>query len=349
MSKKKSNKLNLIICGVAFVIMLVVLFSEGADNIVNALMQLNPLFLLLAIVCMVVYWLGEALGLHFAAKSLEPETKFRSTLLVTMIGQYFNCITPFASGGQPMQVYTFMKRGMPLGSAMTALLSRFIVYQFTLTLFSAVFLIFRLSLFTEGALQPLTVLVTVGFIINTFVIVLLFMLAFFRAATSKLAHALIRLLGKLHIIKDVDDKLEYIDRELDTYYENFMFIKSKPVMILKMFLVTVVQLLMYFSITYVIYIGFGMNETDFLTIIASQAFVLMISAFVPLPGAMGAAEGSYAAFFKGIFGSYYTGVSTFIWRFLTFYLPILIGIVINLRMTKKGYDLSSAEDNLKEM
>ena len=348
MGKKKSNKLNLIICGVAFIIMLVVLFSEGVDNIINALRQLNPLFLLAAVACMVVYWLGEGLGLHFAAKSLEPKTKFRSTMLVTMIGQYFNCITPFASGGQPMQVYTFMKRGMPLGSAMTALLSRFIVYQFTLTLYSAVFLIFRLSMFTEGDLKPLTFLVVVGFVINTFVIALLFMLAFFRKATTKLAHGLVILLGKLHIIKEPSDKIEYIDKELETYYENFLFIKSQPVMILKMFLATVVQLLFYFSITYVIYIGFGMTGTDFFTIIACQAFVLMISSFVPLPGAMGAAEGSYAAFFKPIFGDYYTGVSTFIWRFLTFYLPILVGIVINLRMAKSGIDLTAAEDKIKE-
>lgn len=348
MGKKKTNKVNLIICGIAFIIMLVVLFSEGVENIINALRQLNPLYLVIAVACMGGYWLGEAYGLHLAAKSLEPKTKFRTTLLVTMIGQYFNCITPFASGGQPMQVYTFVKRGMPLGSAMTALLSRFIVYQFTLTLYSIVFLVFRLSMFTEGDLKPLTILIIAGFIINTFVIALLFMLAFFRKATTKLAHVVVRLLGKLHIIKDVDDKIEYIDKELSTYYENFLFIKSRPVMILKMFLVTVAQLLFYFSITFIIYIGFGMSKTDFLTIIACQAFVLMISAFVPLPGAMGAAEGSYAAFFKGIFGDYYTGVSTFIWRFLTFYLPILIGIIINLRMSRSGVDLNSAEEKLKE-
>ncbi|MBP3854736.1 MAG: flippase-like domain-containing protein [Ruminiclostridium sp.] len=348
MGKKKTNKIYLIICGIAFVIMLIVLFSEGIDNIINALLQLNPLFLVAAIACMVIYWFGEAIGLHLAAKSLAPETKFRTTFLVTMIGQYFNCITPFASGGQPMQVYMFMKRGMPLGSAMTALLSRFIVYQFTLTLYSIVFLVFRLSMFTDGELKPLTFLVIVGFIVNTFVIVLLFMLAFFQKATIKLAHGIVRLLGKLRIIRDVESKIEYIDKELATYYENFMFIKSQPVMILKMFLVTVVQLLVYFSITFVIYIGFGMTETDYLTIVACQAFVLMISGFVPLPGAMGAAEGSYAAFFKGIFGDYYTGVSTFIWRFLTFYLPILIGIIINLRMTRSGIDLSNAEEKLKE-
>ena len=347
MGKKKTNKIYLIICGIAFLVMIFVLMSEGIDNILNALAQLNPMFLLLAVGCMVVYWLGEGIGLHLAAKSLDPKVTFRTTMLVTMIGQYFNCITPFASGGQPMQAYTYYKRGLPLSSALTALLSRFIVYQFTLTLYSMVFLIFKLPMFTEGDLKPLTFLVIAGFIVNTFVIIMLFMLAFFRAPTNKLVHGVIVLLGKIHILKHPEDVRESVDKELSQYYENFTFIKSRPVMVLKMFLATVIQLLVYFSITYVIYIGFGMRETDFFTIIACQAFVLMISGFVPLPGAMGAAEGSYAAFFKPIFGDYYTGVSTFIWRFLTFYLPILIGIIINLRMAKSGVDLDNAENNIK--
>lgn len=348
MGKKKTNKIYLLICGIAFVVMVIVLMSEGIDNILNALSQLNPLFLLMAIGCMIVYWFGEGIGLHLAAKSLDDKVTFRTTMLVTMIGQYFNCITPFASGGQPMQAYTYVKRGLHLSSALTALLSRFIVYQFTLTLYSVVFLIFKLPMFTDGDLKPLTFLVILGFIINTFVIIMLFMLAFFRRATTKLAHGVIILLGKLRILKNPADTREYFDKELSQYYENFMFIKSRPVMVLKMFIATVIQLLAYFSITYVIYTGFGMHETDFFTIIACQAFVLMISGFVPLPGAMGAAEGSYAVFFKPIFGDYYTGVSTFIWRFLTFYLPILIGIIINLRMAKSGLDLDNAEEKLKE-
>ncbi len=350
MNKKKSNKLNLIICGIAFVIMVVVLFMEGPENIFGALAKLNPLFLVLAVGCMVIYWLTEGIAVHFAAKSLDPKIKFRTTFLVTMVGQYFNCITPFASGGQPMQVYTYMQKGVSLGTAMTALLSKFIVFQFTLTVYSAVFLVFRLPLFTEGDLKPLTFLVIIGFIVNTVVIVVLLMLAFFRKATTKLAHGLVRLLAKIHIVKNLDYALEYIDRELETYYKNFIFIKSKPMMIFKMFIVTVIQLLVYFSITFVIYIGFDIpHDTDFFTIISCQAFVLMISAFVPLPGAMGAAEGSYAAFFKGIFGDYYTGVSMFIWRFLTFYLPIIVGIGINLRMAKRGVDLNNAANVVKDM
>lgn len=345
--KKKSNKLNLIICGIAFVVMLLYMFFvDKLENLINSIKSINPVFLIIAVGFMCGYWLLEAIGLHMAAKSLDPKVKFKDSLFVTMIGQYFNCITPCATGGQPMQVYYYTKRGLSLGSAMTALVSRFIVYQFILTVYSIVLLICKLSMFTDGIFKGLTVLVLVGFAVNTAVIVMLFMVAFFRKPTTKLAHGVVKLLAKLKIIKDPDEKIIFIDNELGQYHENFLFIKSKPFLIIKMCAATAIQLFLYFSITYVIYLGFGLSETDLFTIIACQAFVLMISSFVPLPGAMGAAEGSYAAFFGDIFGSF-TAFSTFIWRCLTFYLPIMIGLVINLFLTKSGKEnLDDMQNNL---
>ena len=71
------------------------------------------------------------------------------------------------------------------------------------------------------------------------------------------------------------------------------------------------------------------------TVISCQAFVLLISTFVPLPGALGAAEGSYVLFFKNIFGGY-VHLSTVIWRFLTFYMAIIGGMIFALLVNKKG-------------
>jgi uncharacterized protein (TIRG00374 family) len=179
-------------------------------------------------------------------------------------------------------------------------------------------------------------LVVFGFIINTVVIVLLLMVAFTKKPVKKLAFWGIRLLGKLKIVKSqktVYEKIEQVDKIIDEYHDNFCFIKSKPWLIVRMVLYTILQLTIYFAISYVIYLGFGLSGTDLFTIISCQAFVLMISAFMPLPGAMGAAEGSYAAFFGKIFGKF-TSFSTFIWRFLTFYFPIIVGLILSLFVGK---------------
>lgn len=332
---KKSRILNLIICGIAFVVMIACLFFvDDPKKIWNAVCSAKPVYILLSIGCMIVYWFLESVNLHLVTKEVHPEQKFKDSLSVSMIGQYFNCITPFSSGGQPIQAYYLVKFGVPLGSSLTALLSKFIAYQAMLTVYSAVILIFRLNyvLNTNPAMMPLVI---IGFIVNSAVIAGLLMLAFFKKPTVKIAHFTIRLLGKIHIVKDVDAKLKYIDDEMEMYYQNFQFIKKRPMLILKLCFFTIIQLTVYFAISYVIYLAFGLSGCDFLTIISCQAFVLMISAFVPLPGALGAAEGSYVLFFKDIFGQYVT-LSTVIWRFLTFYLAIITGMTVSLIVNKKN-------------
>ena len=81
-----------------------------------------------------------------------------------------------------------------------------------------------------------------------------------------------------------------VEEIVDEYHDNFVFIKKKPWLIIRLIIYNVIQLTAYFSISYVIYLGFGLSGTDYLTIISCQAFVLMISGFMPLPGALGAAR-----------------------------------------------------------
>ncbi len=339
--KKNSNRLNLIICAVAFVFMIFyVCFVDGFDNIISNIQQINIGFLLIAVMLMVVYWSMEALQLHAVLRTLQPGQKFYKSFIVAILGQYFNCITPSSTGGQPMQAYYFSKFGVPVSNGVTALLSRFIVYQFVLTLYSVFVLLIKFNSFYEK-IAPLMLLVIVGFVINTAVIVVLIMAAFFTKPLKVMAKALIKLVGKMHILKTpeaIENAIEKTNATIDQFHENFNFVKRKPLLILRMVLYTVIQLTAYFSISYIIYLGFGLSGTDYITIISCQAFVLMISGFVPLPGALGAAEGSYTAFFGDIFKTAankpLVGTSTFIWRLLTFYLPIIVGLVLSLFLGK---------------
>lgn len=344
---KKSKRLNLIICGAAFIIMIVYLFFvDNPTDIINALASAKPQYMLLSVGFMAIYWILESANLHLVTKEVYPKQRFRDSFSVSMIGQYFNCITPFSSGGQPIQAYYLVKFGVPLDSSLTVLLSKFIVYQAVLTVFSIIILFFRLGyvMDTNPVMMPLII---IGFIVNSAVIAGLLMLAFFKKPTKKIAHFAVKLLAKIHIIKDVEAKLKFIDDEMEMYYNNFRFIKKRPFLLIKLCFFTILQLLVYFSISYVIYLAFGLSGTDYITIISCQAFVLMISAFVPLPGALGAAEGNYVLFFKSIFGGY-VHLSTVIWRFLTFYLAIIAGMSVSLLVNRKNGFHERSSENKKD-
>ena len=74
----------------------------------------------------------------------------------------------------------------------------------------------------------------------------------------------------------------------------------------------------------------------------------MISSFVPTPGAMGAAETSYALFFGTIYpGASFVALSTFIWRFLTFYFPIVTGMLVTLAVNRKSAVVAAEQEKLQ--
>ena len=128
---------------------------------------------------MVVYWVLESTELHLALKRFSPQQAPCDTFRATMIGQFFNCITPFASGGQPMQALYLMKKGVALSFASCSLLIKFIVYQFVLTLYSAVTLALCFRQFA-GRVPLVGWLAAAGFGINLLVIVGLLCLGFLQ-------------------------------------------------------------------------------------------------------------------------------------------------------------------------
>lgn len=352
MSKKnKGKKLNLIVCAIAFVVMIIYLvFVDSIDNVVAALTKINKGALVICVLFMVGYWVCEAATIHVMLKSMHPKMKFWNSWLTTIIGQYFNCITPSASGGQPMQAYYLVKFGVPLGSGITALLSRFIVYQFVLTMYSVFTLAVGFNKFGDDLSQKgLMVFVLIGFVINTAVIVALISIAIFKKGTLKVANWMISLLAKLHLMKHPVKWRIYITREINKFYNNFKYLKKNIPLIIKACFFTFLQLTLYLSISYVLYRGFGMSDASLLQIMSYQAYVLMISSFIPLPGAMGGAELGYYGFFKDIFTEKYVNTSMMLWRIMTFYLPIIVGLIFTLTMKNKGIEAPTDEQAKETM
>ena len=87
---------------------------------------------------------------------------------------------------------------------------------------------------------------------------------------------------------------------------------------------TVIQITLNSLVPYFIYRSFGMHTAPVTTMVAAQVFVAMVSAFVPLPGASGGAEGSFYIFF-GMFFQSAILPAILIWRLLTYYMNILVG------------------------
>ncbi len=331
------RKLNIAICAIAFLVLFGYLFiaGEGGD-LLRALSSFNYLFLLILLAGIVIYWVLESACMQLICNSLYKGFSFIKTNLVTVIGQYFNCITPLSSGGQPMQAYYYSRFGLPAKYSLPMLLCRFIVYQLTMTVYAIIVLLLRFNYFTQD-LRPIMYLVAIGFAGGFLLIAMLFALAFAKKTVVKITTWAINLAGRIGILKKPEETLVNVNKSLDEAYEGIRFLLKDPALLIKVSLVTFVQLTVYFSLSWIIFAGFGLDSADYLTVLSCQAFIYLICSFVPLPGAVGCAEGSYIVFFNYVYGDpSVVALSTFIWRAFTFYLPIILGMILTLMVNNEN-------------
>lgn len=322
------RKLNLLFITIASVLVIGIIFlTNDINQLYKIFTQSNKLWIGLALTCMVLYCLLETGVLYYTANSIRNKLTFPKAFQTTMVGQLFNNITPFASGGQPMQLYYLTQASFPIGEASSILLMKFIVYQSALIVYSTVLLLVRFSFFSSQ-INKLGYIISLGYVVNLAVVIGLLCIGFFPLFTTNLTKGIISLLAKVHLIKNKEQSCHNAEQHIEDFHLVFKQLMTQKAILCKSIAITLLQLTAFFFIPFCICMALQIENGSLLSVLAASAFVLMISSFIPLPGASGGAEGSFYLLF-GIFLMQpgILAVAILLWRFITYYLPILVGIL----------------------
>lgn len=337
---KRSGIINgIIIAASVIFLMAYIIFVDGLDKILNAFSNCKPVWLLGGVLVMIGYWFLEAHILNQGLKIFNKKLNVKYSIKNCMIGQFFNSITPSATGGQPVQVYYLKKCGIEYGFATGALLLKFISFQISLTVICLFVMFFKFNEFARE-IQGFSALMLVGFAINTFVAIILLLIAFNKKIALIIVNFFVKILGKLRIFKDVDKKLEFVNKEVDLFSEGFSTAIENKLVVAKMFLYSTVQILLFYLINIVIAFALGvkMDLASIFHTIAGAACIQMSSTFVPLPGAAGGAELSYYVIYGSVFESWQISAAVLLWRIYTFYMPIVVGLFFSKDLFGKKVD-----------
>ena len=129
-----------------------------------------------------------------------------------MIGQLFNNITPFSSGGQPFQAYILSKYGLRASDTFSVLMMKFVVYQVSVFTWAVVLLIINFTFWNE-TFKNYIGLVVIGFILNLVATLFIFVAGINKNIIIKIGKPLIKLgskikIGKIHIVKDMQENFQ---------------------------------------------------------------------------------------------------------------------------------------------
>lgn len=332
---KKVTIINFLLIVIIFVGLLIYMITvDGIENIIQVLRSVNYKWVLAGIGCLLIHWICETITLHIPIKKMYKDQKFTNSIKVSMIGQLFNNITPFSSGGQPMQAYELTKTGKRVSDSLSALAIKFIITQTALVITTLIVVAFEFNFF-KSLMQDYIWVAIVGFAVNIIAIILVILAGINKKIITTITNPIVKLLGKIHILKYPEKTLEKLDNSIDNFREQFKFMKSEKKMVLEMFFTAVIQSLAYYSITYMVYRAFGNHGITFWQIIPTQAFLLLIMTFIPTPGSGLGAEGGFYLLFNSIFKEGTINMSILFWRMYTFYLPIIVGMLFLIPLKSK--------------
>ncbi len=321
------NVLGMILLALLIVVTLWVILKDNDITAVwNAILSLQPQWLILAVVAALFFVCAEGFMIWYLLKALKSKVSLLNCIGYSFVGFFFSGITPSASGGQPMQLYYMSKNKIKIADSTVALTIVATLYKFVLVLIGVVIgIVFNNTLKTY--LQGYIYLFYFGLALNFVVVIVLLFLMINPNVVKKILRKCERGLVRIHILKPSLDRVRKLTNIAYEYNSAVMhFVKNvKPIIITTIF--TVIQRCSIFFVTYLIYRGMGLNEKDVVIITVLQASVYVAVDLLPLPGSQGISELMYQTVFCTTFSGAYLAASVLITRGVSFYLPLLIGAV----------------------
>ena len=156
---------------------------------------------------------------------MYPNQTFKNSFKVSMLGQLFNNITPFSTGGQPMQAYELTKTGKRVSDSLSAMAMKFIITQTALVVSTIIVVTFEFSFFKQ-LMQNYIWIAIVGFTVNILAIIVVILAGIKKKMITFFTTPIIRLLGKIHIFKEPEETIGKLDKSIDNFKEQFLFMKS---------------------------------------------------------------------------------------------------------------------------
>lgn len=297
----------------------IILKDQNILEIYNILKSVKLEFVLVGILCMLLYIVCEAINIKRTLKTLNEKTTLWQDIKYAFIGFFFSSITPAASGGQPMQIYYMYKDKIQVSSSTITLLLNLSSMQVITIGFALISLIFNYQ-YLNGILIMFFI---IGILLNLSALLLLIIAIFSRRMTRGLINIAIKIMN-LFRIKNIDEKKEKIEAELQKYQNSAKYLRNNKMLIIKTLFTTLIQFILYYSITYWTYRSFGFTQSNILEIISMQSVLYATVSGIPSPGAVGVSEGAFMEIFRNVYSTNMISSAVLLNRGINFYLFVII-------------------------
>ena len=302
MKSRKKIIFNGVFLAVVFALTIYGVFhGEDLSSMMDAIHRADKRWLIPGIALVAFFIWGESIIIWYMMRSSGIQLKKRTCFLFSSVGFFFSCITPSASGGQPMQIYYMKKEKISIPVSTVILMIVTITYKLVLVVIGIGIAIFGRG-FLHKYLEGILPVFYLGLALNIFCVTFMTILVFHPLLAKAIMVKGMKLLERLHLVKKKDGRLKKLEDSMDTYRNTAAYLKNNPFVIVKVIGITFIQRMALFAVTWFVYQAFGLHGTGFWEILFLQAVISVSVDMLPLPGGMGISETLFLNLFSPVFG-----------------------------------------------
>ena len=314
--------------------------SNGSEkSFLEVWSGVNVKYLILSVATLLVMMILDSLKYFVIMRATKVGARYKTALTVGLLGKYYDYITPFSSGGQPMQIYYLHKRGIGGGESSAVI---FIKFAFNMAMWLTI--CFCLMVFNKQALLQYVTDSTqlklfqiagwIGFAVNCALPLLIVSCVLLPKMTWAITHWVLRIGSKLKIVKNKDKVFARAKNALNNFVKAFVSMLKNPLHSIALARLCRAEPLLGMILPYFVVVALGGNAVVpsselMFAIMTLNVYVQMSVTVVPTPGNSGAMESAFMLTLVSVS----EGVllwTVFTWRFLSYYIYILIGLVITI-------------------
>jgi len=283
----------------------------------------NVMLIVAGFACLFTALLCETLKYVVMMKDLGEKVSFRTAFETAALGKYYDSITPSGAGGQPFQIYHMHKHGYSTGASAAMPLAGFMFMQLAF-----VFLALIVFVFMGRTIDAVAYRITayVGAVCYSIVPFFIILFAISDKLVQKIVLFIMRIGGKLRLIKNVEERTSSIVSTLEEYHVSLKLIARKRGLIVKLSILSIIYQVAICSIPFFVLHAYN-GTGSYPELFAMTVYIYSAITIIPTPGNSGAAEGSFYMIFSRLDSSgLFWGM--LIWRLICYYTFIIIGILI---------------------
>ena len=268
------------------------------------------------------------------SKTVTGKVRLGTSAKCHFLGKYYDAVTPFSTGGQPMQIYYLNTKGISGGNSTAIVMIRYYSSVVCWVTLGAALMIYGAAKGVLDSASGATILAVTGWVgiaINLFIPLFITFFLLFPKLMYKLTYGVVKLGYKIRIVKDVEKTTARATKVVDDFKNSFKHMATSPLKLVLLIIVSFGEVALTFATPFFIMKAFNCTAVngEIITVMALNAYATFGVSFVPTPGNSGVVEGLGALAFSAFAGATLAW-SVLFWRLTVFYLYIFIGIGITV-------------------